>query len=272
MLDINKIYFEDCLEGMKRIDDKSIDMILCDLPYGTTECEWDLIIPFDKLWEQYERIIKDCGVMCLFSSQPFTSKLVMSNLKLFKYCWYYRKSRGANWVLSGYQPLKIIEEVCVFSKSASTYTKNNKNMNYYPQLRTEFKTYKRSIHNKEQESIKPRFKNHEEFLKTSSETTSGLNPVNLLYDYVDKDERIHPTQKPISLCEYLIKTYTNENELVLDNCMGSGTTAIACLNTKRNFIGFETNEEYFQKACERIKNHEIKLKPAKSLEKFLIKE
>ena len=252
MIELNKIYNEDCLEGMKRIPDKSVDMILCDLPYGTTACKWDTIIPFEPLWEQYERIIKDNGAIVLTAVQPFTSALVMSNPKNFKYEWIWQKNTTSGFAMAKKQPMRNHESVLVFYKKQSTY-----NYMKEPRLMT-------------QESLNR--------MKYDFTTTKGENTVNggiakveykpeskeLSYPKTvqffkslsnnDKD-RFHPTQKPVALFEYLIKTYTNENETVLDNCIGSGTTAIACLNTNRNFIGFELDETYFDLANERITSH-----------------
>jgi len=233
----------DCLEKMKDIPDKSIDMILCDLPYGTTTCKWDVIIPFEPLWEQYQRIIKDNGAIVLTASQPFTSALVMSNIKMFKYEWIWEKHKGTNSFLAKKQPLKIHENILVFGGK-----------NYYPQ-KTEGTPYKlRGSHNI-----------HKEY----SVYGNGGKPVGYAKDY-DSSKRYpvsvqkfsnhnqgknnyHPTQKPVALFEYLIKTYTNERDTVLDNCMGSGTTGVACKNLNRNFIGIELDAEYFKIAEKRIK-------------------
>ena len=251
-MELNRIYLQECLEGMNKIDEKSIDMILCDLPYGTTDCEWDNIIPFDKLWEQYERIIKEAGVICLFASQPFTSKLVMSNLKMFKYEYIWQKEQGVNFQLAKKQPLKITESILVFYK---------KFQNYNP---IGVKKINKTKTNKNKGGGINHLSSNSSFYV--QEYTNY--PTNLLK--FNREVGIHPTQKPVSLCEYLIKTYTKENDIVLDNCMGSGTTAIACMNTNRNFIGFETNEEYYNKSIERINNQKEKLKPTKKLSQYLI--
>jgi len=232
----------DCLEGMKLIDDKSIDMILCDLPYGTTACKWDTIIPFEPLWEQYERIIKDNSAIVLFGSEPFSSYLRLSNIKLYKYDWIWNKKKGGNPLLSKIQPIKIFENISVFGKGK---------INYYPIM-------------VDRDKPKSRGKNK----GTISETTNNCFSEDKVYtqyypkaiiEFSNANQRnkIHPTQKPVELCEYLIKTYTNENELVLDNCIGSGTTAIACINTNRNYIGFELDKEYYEIAKNRINKHII---------------
>lgn len=244
-IELNKIYNEDCLIGMKRIPDKSIDMILCDLPYGTTDCKWDSVIPFEPLWEQYNRIIKDNGAIVLFGNEPFSSKLRMSNLAMYKYDWKWDKVQGANFLNVKYQPLKNIEDVIVFSKGRIT-NGNREPIKYFPQ------GFKENIIRKINTSDytgtfgTSSVKAGKEF----SSTGSGY-PKCLIQIKKDKD-KLHPTQKPVALCEYLIKTYTNEGETVLDNCMGSGTTAVACINTNRNYIGFELDITYFNLANERI--------------------
>jgi len=229
----------DCLIEMPKLADKSIDMILCDLPYGTTACKWDTIIPFEPLWEQYKRIIKDNGAIVLTASQPFTSALVMSNIKMFKYCWVWDKKIPGNFALAKRQPLKYHEDVCVFSV---------KPHNYYPQFRKDVK--------------KPFGKivaGVSEHIKIASKKERGFGYPKSILEYakpnnLSKDGNLHPTQKPVALFEYLIKTYTNEGDLVLDNCIGSGTTAIACINLKRNWIGIEMNKGYCEIAENRIKD------------------
>jgi len=242
LLEINKIYNMDCLEGMKYIDDKSIDMILCDLPYGTTKCKWDIVIPFEPLWEQYERIIKDNGAIVLFGSQPFTSALVMSNLKLFKYEWIWQKTLATNFMLVKKQPAKKHENILVFYKKQPTY---NPQMEIGKPYKDKPRKRTVGIHGNA-ETIKKAINNEGTRYPSSVQLFSNGNNGN-----------VHPTQKPVELCEYVIKTYTNENELVLDNCIGSGTTAIACINTNRNFIGFELDKEYYEIAKNRINKHII---------------
>jgi len=254
MLEINKIYNQDCLEGMQYIDDKSIDMILCDLPYGTTACKWDTIIPFEPLWEQYERIITDNGVIALFASQPFTTKLIHSNLKLFKYCWYWKKSKPNGWQHSKNKPMTAIEEICVFSKAPMGHMSQlgDKRMRYNPQGIVSIGTKKvTAVAHGNMMGARPNQ------IGKEYEAFTGF-PHNVLeYANVIGKAALHPTQKPVDLCEYLIKTYTNEGETILDNCMGSGTTAIACINTNRNYIGFELDEKYYNIAVERINNIKI---------------
>ena len=227
----------DCLERMKEIEDKSIDMILCDLPYGTTAtCKWDAIIPFEPLWNQYKRIIKPNGAIVLTASQPFTSALVMSNPDMFKYEWIWEKEQGVNFQLCKYKPLKIHESILVFSKGTH---------NYFPQGLVE-------INKKKSNKFKGGNLGHQESEKLRSEYYQKFSnyPKSILK--YNRERGLHPTQKPVALLEYLIKTYTNEGEIVLDNTMGSGSTGVACVNTNRKFIGIEMDENYFNIACDRI--------------------
>ena len=232
-MELNKIYNEDCLEGMKRIPDGSVDMILCDLPYGTTACKWDTIIPFEPLWEQYERVIKDNGAIVLTASQPFTTKLIDSNIDLFRNCWVWNKKIAGNPLLAKHHPLKVHEDICVFSK---------KRHKYYPQMRK----------GKMRKKGGGRSKLFD--MEMSAKYSDEYYPISII-EFSNAKRGVHPTQKPVALFEYLIKTYTKEGETVLDNCMGSGTTAIACLNTNRNYIGFELDEEYYKASLDRIEEH-----------------
>lgn len=241
MIELNKIYNEDCLEGMKRIPDGSVDMILCDLPYGTTRNKWDSVLPFDKLWEQYERVIKDNGAIVLTASQPFTTEVITSNKKLFRYEWIWQKDNATGFLTAKIMPMKIHENIIVFYKNTP---------DYHPQMRYGFEPYK-NFHG----SASDNWNVHK---KVQSVSDGERYPISVVKFKRDKD-KTHPTQKPVSLFEYLIKTYTNKGDTVLDNCMGSGTTAIACINTERNFIGFETNEEYYNKSLDRIKNNVTQL-------------
>ena len=233
MLELNKIYNMDCLIGMREIPDKSIDMILCDLPYGTTQNKWDTIIPFEPLWEQYKRVIKNNGAIVLTASQPFTSALVMSNVKWFKYCWVWDKSQVTGFLNAKKQPLRQHEDICVFYQSQCTYN---------PSM-TKGKMQLKSTGGKSDNYGKYAYKPH---------YSEWYYPKTIISIPQQREKGGHPTQKPVSLFEYLIKTYTNEGETVLDNCMGSGTTAIACINTGRNFIGIELDPAYFDIAQKRI--------------------
>lgn len=239
-MELNKIYNEDCLKGMEKIPDGSIDMILCDLPYGTTANKWDSVIPFDLLWEQYSRIIKDNGAIVLTAQAPFDKTLGASNIKMFRYEWIWIKDSGTGFFQAKKMPLKNHENILVFYKKLPTYN---------PQMRTGFKPYetKKGHHGT----------NYGEQDKKVIITKSDGSRYPLTSIKFSRDKGFHPTQKPVALFEYLIKTYTNKGETVLDNCMGSGTTAIACINTNRNYIGFELDKEYYDKSSERIKNHKI---------------
>ena len=234
-----ELWHGDCLELMKNIPDKSIDCIICDLPYGTTACKWDSVIPFEPLWEQYNRIIKDNGAIVLFGSEPFSSKLRMSNLKMFKYDWVWKKTMASNFALCKKQPFKKHEMVSVFYKKQPTYNPQMEVGEPYVDKR---QSGKRNV---------------------SVGTSDGINrhPINNIgvrypssvQEFSNGNNgNVHPTQKPVPLLEYLIKTYTNEGETVLDNCMGSGSTGIACINTNRNFIGIELDNTYFEIAKKRI--------------------
>ena len=238
MNNISNLMQGDCLELMKDIPDGSIDMILCDLPYGTTACKWDTIIPFEPLWEQYERVIKDNGAIVLTASQPFTTKLIDSNIDLFRYCWVWNKKISGNPLLAKHQPLKVHEDICVFSK---------KRHNYYPKMRK----------GKMRKKGGGRSKLFD--MEMSAKYSDEYYPISII-EFSNAKRGVHPTQKPVELFEYLIKTYTNEGDTVLDNCMGSGTTGVACKNLNRQFIGMELDETYFNIAKERIGNHEEEVK------------
>ena len=312
MIDLRK---GDCLEIIKEIPDKSIDMILCDLPYGTTACKWDVVIPFDKLWEQYERIIRVNGYIVLFGSQPFTSELIHSNINNFSHQWIWNKNNSSNYPLAKIQPLKITEDINVFCFNYDKYDFRRKYfekvLNFIGKKKTEIlketnqgldhcfrinslqfdiptkenydlitEKYKlnkmqgylnyekiNSCHRTynpqgiiELNKIKKRGSNAKHFgdsgLKTENYQKYTNYPNNILFFPKEKnDKNLHPTQKPVALLEYLIKTYTKENETVLDNCMGSGSTGVACVNTNRNFIGIELDEKYFEIAKKRIEEN-----------------
>ncbi len=237
MLQINSVNNGNCLDLMSDIDDKSIDMILCDLPYGTTACKWDTIIPFEPLWAHYERIIKDNGAIVLTASQPFTSALVMSNIKMFKYCWYWNKTRATNFMNANKMPLRNVEDICVFYSNLPMYK---------PQGVVEVnRTAKRVLDNNRTIYSDMGLKDGDYLQKLSNYPRQTLS-------IASEGSSTHPTQKPVALFEYLIKTYTNEGELVLDNCAGSGTTAIACLKTNRSYILIEQETKYCDIANKRI--------------------
>ena len=232
----------ECLEEMRKLPDSSVDMILCDLPYGTTACKWDVIIPFDKLWEQYNRIIKDNGAIVLTSTEPFTSKLIMSNIKCFKHKWIWNKKLSGNFGVAKFMPMQIVEDICVFSK-------NGNKVNYFP-IMTKGKLRKRYL-SKARKQVCTGMKGNGECYKISDK----YYPKNIIeIGNTDRKNIIHPTQKPVALFEYLIKTYTYKGMSVLDNTCGSGTTAVACLNTERNFICIEKEQKYVKVAQQRIKD------------------
>ena len=242
-----EILLGDCLELMKDIPNGSIDMILCDLPYGTTACKWDTIIPFEKLWEQYERIIKPNGAIVLTASQPFTTELINSKRTLFRYEMIWAKNMPTGAFNANKMPMKSHENVLVFYKSLPTY-------NPQKTKRTE-KELKRFM----KEPIVTKIENsvYGSFDRTVLGRDAEMKNPNslLLFDVVNGrsgDKQPHPTQKPVSLFEYLIKTYSNEGDLILDNCAGSGTTAIACLNTNRQFIVMEKEPEYYEIIKKRV--------------------
>ena len=243
----------DCLELMKDIPDKTVDMILCDLPYGTTACKWDTIIPFEPLWEQYERIIKDNGAIVLTSSQPFTSALVMSKPNLFKYEWIWQKNSTSGFALAKKQPMRNHESILVFYKKQCTYNyiKEPRLMDENSRKRMEYEFNSLQGNNQINNGLKKvRYVPEDKNLSYPKTVQFFKNVAN------NSKQRVHPTQKPVKLFEYLIKTYTNECETVLDNCMGSGTTGVACKNLNRNFIGIELDENYFSLAKERIESSE----------------
>jgi site-specific DNA-methyltransferase (adenine-specific) len=239
MMEDYKLYQGDCLEVMREIPDGSIDMILCDLPYGTTACKWDIVIPFEPLWEHYKRLIKPNGAIVLTATNPFSSLLVASNPKGFKHEWIWQKEQGTGFQVAKYRPMQEHEHILVF-------TAKGEKVNYTPlmeRLEKPRKQVRKSNNGNSQSSP----------LKYSDERVSVYDeryPTSIIK--VNRDKGKHPTQKPVALCEYLIKTYTSEGETVLDNTMGSGTTGVACLKTKRKFIGIELEEKYFKIAKERI--------------------
>lgn len=237
----------DCLELMKKIPDGSVDLVLTDPPYGTTACKWDSVIPFEPMWEQLNRIIKPNGAICLFGSEPFSSALRMSNIKHFKYDWYWNKSKSGNFMNANKQPHKKVEVISVFYKKQPTYNpqkiKNPKGIE--KRMLTENKSRQKMVFVGQ--------------VSTSKEITQAgkyyeadkLLP-SCVIKFNNENKPIHPTQKPVALLEYLIRTYTNESETVLDFTMGSGSTGVACVNTNRNFIGIELDDHYFSVAKERI--------------------
>ena len=245
-MEIDNIYNMDCLEGMKQIPDGTIDAVICDLPYGTTACAWDSVIPFDKLWEQYRRICKPNAAIVLFGSEPFSTMLRMSNFDWYKYDWIWIKTCPTGHLNAKKQPLRKSENISVFYQQQSTYNPQGLIKGIFHNSRPN-----RSIpHNGK------RYVGEEREFEPSEYANY---PCNLLEYSNGNHDSLHPTQKPVDLLRYLVLTYTNEGDTVLDNCMGSGTTAIACIKERRHFIGFELSKEYFDKAVRRIKAEQAQL-------------
>ena len=239
-----KLIKGDCLEKMKEIESGSIDAIITDPPYGTTACKWDSVIPLEPMWEQLKRIIKPNGAIVMTASQPFTSVLVVSNLKMFKYDWVWRKPKGTGHLNAKKQPMRDKEDILIFYGKQCTYN---------PQM-TEGKPYKNKA-GKDHGATTSRAEIYG-FYTNKREDNNGLRYPKQIQDFpVVERGTVHPTQKPIALMEYLIKTYTNEGETVLDFTMGSGSTGVACVNTNRSFIGIEQDDKYFEIAEKRIKGN-----------------
>ena len=271
-----KLLNGDCLEIMKNIPDKTIDLICCDLPYGTTDryggkkvksnrfMSWDNVIPLDKLWVEYKRILKPNGIVCLTADQPFTSQLVMSNLDWFKYELIWKKDITTGFLLANHRPMKQTEDVLILSEggASAAASKAGTSMTYNPQGLIE-----KVVVRKNSKKRLGKFLSNEEFLGKNNSLLGDKEysqkytnyPKEIIEFSMDKDT-IHPTQKPVQLMEYLIKTYSNEGEVVLDNAMGSGTTGVACMRTNRNFIGIELDEKYFEQAKSRIEAELIEKK------------
>lgn len=242
---INTVLNGDCLELMKDITDGSVDMILCDLPYGTTACKWDTIIPFSDLWMEYKRIIKPKGAIVLFGAEPFSSMLRVSNLDWYKYDWIWDKIKGTGFLNAKKQPMRNHEIISVFYEKQCTYN---------PQ---------KTFGHKRKKTFRSKDLQTEVYGKINNDyryDSTERYPTSIQYFHTDtQNSSLHPTQKPVKLMEYLIKTYTNEGDTVLDNCAGSGTTGVACINTSRNYILMEKEKKYFDIINNRIKNHEPQL-------------
>jgi len=239
---INRIFNRDCLEGMNMYPDHSIDMILCDLPYGITNCRWDSVIPLPDLWRQYLRVIKDNGAIVLTGAQPFTTRLISSQPRLFRYCWYWYKNMATGFTFAKHQPLRCVEEICVFYKHAPTYNPQGVILLDRPIRRRgkAIPAHGDSIYRMDGS------------LAHDTETRVTHYPRQILK--VKCERGLHPTQKPVELFGYMIRTYTNPGELVLDSCMGSGTTAVACIRSGRKYTGFEMDRKYYATAIKRISN------------------
>ena len=238
---INKLILGDCIEVMQEIDDKSVDLILCDLPYGTTTCSWNVIIPFDRLWGQYNCIIKSNRAIVLFGQEPFSSLLRLSNINDYKYDWYWQKERPTNVMQVKRRAGKVVETISVFYKNQCVY--NPQKTEHTGKLRT----------NKIKNGSLGKLIDNNEGVPTCYRDDRTRFPISVLKFNRDiLTSNIHPTQKPLALCEYLVKTYTNENDIVLDNTTGSGTVCLAAKNLNRQFIGIENNKEYFKIAVNRL--------------------
>jgi site-specific DNA-methyltransferase (adenine-specific) len=232
------LYNNDCLIQMQSIEDKSIDMVLCDLPYGMTKNKWDISIPFEKLWKEYNRIIKENGAIVLFGSQPFTSLLVTSNLKYFRYSLVWEKNKFSDFLNARRKPMKVNEDILIFYKKQPTYNPQYWFSTPYTRWNTQHAVDKQTNYGSHKQNI------------AESKDGKRLPTTVLKFNRVERPE--HPTQKPVDLLEWLINTYSNENETILDNCMGVGSTGIACKNLKRNFIGIEIEKNYYDIALDKL--------------------
>ncbi len=243
----------DCLELMKTLPSGSVDAVICDLPYGTTACSWDVVIPLEPLWTEYKRVVKPAGAIVLTASQPFTTALIASNMAMFKYCLVWEKGRASGFLHAKNKPLKAHEDIAIFSRASTVHESQSKErMTYWPQM-GEGKPYikiNRSFSNGSLHHAPG--KAEAAFLGTSQVSDGSRYPRSVIRFSQHNQGNIHPTQKPVALMEYLVRTYTNEGETVLDNTMGSGTTGVACINTNRRFIGMELREDYFNAAKARI--------------------
>ena len=229
---------------MDHLDEHSVNAIITDLPYGTTYAPWDAVIPFEPLWRAYRRVLKNDGVVLLFGSQPFTSMVIASNIQMYKYCWYWVKEKGSNFLSAKQQPMRVVEEICVFHEKKHTYN---------PQMVPLEKPYRHTLPIKKSDINKVVKSTSSNDGKRQYKEYTHAYPKNTLYFPRDKaNKSLVPTQKPIKLLEYLVKTYTNEGDLVLDSAMGSGTTCLACKNLSRNYIGMEIDPKHYQIALERL--------------------
>lgn len=236
-----RIVFGDCMEEMPKLSDRSVDMILCDLPYGMTKNTWDVVIPFDALWKEYERVIKDHGAIVLFGSQPFTSLLITSNLKLFRYSLVWEKNKFSDFLNAKRKPMKTNEDIAIFYKKQPTYNPQYWYSTPYRRWNTQEAVDKQSNYGSHKENV------------AESEDGRRLPTTVLKFNRVERPS--HPTEKPVDLLEWLIRTYSNEGDVVLDNCMGVGSTGVACVSTKRKFIGMELEKKYYEEAQKRLFGH-----------------
>lgn len=263
-MELNKIYNENCLEGMKRIPDQSIDCIICDLPYevlhkNNKNAQWDRIIPFEPLWEQYLRITKENAAIILFGQGMFTCQVMMSQPKLWRYNLIWDKCRATGFLNANKMPMRSHEDIMVFYKSLPTYNPQFREGDSHPQGNGEHRRTNQCYGEIKDQRKKVGQLYDYDYIKVVPPTGKCFPKSILQFSKDHNKDTWHPTQKPVKLIQYLIRTYTNPGEVVLDNCMGSGTTAIACIKEKRNFIGFELNKEYYDKACKRIKMEQQQL-------------
>ena len=249
-MEIDNIYNMDCLEGMKQIPDGTIDAVICDLPYGTTQCPWDAVIPFDKMWEQYLRITKPNAAIVLFCQGMFTSDLMQSNRKMWRYNLIWKKGETNSGFLNAHRmPMRNHEDIAIFYRELPTYN---------PQLRKGYEPYAKTKYDGASPDIYNVYGDYTRKTQKGSDLRFPLSVIDISRDW-QRQDALHPTQKPVDLLRYLVLTYTNEGDTVLDNCMGSGTTAIDCIKERRHFIGFELSKEYFDKAVRRIKAEQAQL-------------
>lgn len=249
MIETNVIYCEDCINGMKRIPDKSVNLILTDLPYGITAAKWDKGLDLEELWKQWKRIITDNGAIVLFGQEPFSSKLRLSNLDMYRYDIVWKKQKPSNFQLMNFQMGRVTENICIFSKSRACYVKNKETMVYNPQLvkRDKPRTANVKIYGKS--NLLHSYKTEDNI-----KTYEYKQPINIIEFKTVTRNKTHPTEKPIPLLEYLIRTFSNENDVVLDCCMGTGSTCVAAKNVDRKYIGFEIDESYYKIAKDRIEH------------------
>ena len=248
-----EIYCGDCLDIMPSIPTESVDMILCDLPYGTSVVHiWNKALPIEKLWEEYERIIKPNGLICLFGTQPFTSQLICSNIEMYRYMWLWKKEKPTGFLNANYKPLNAVEEIAVFSKATVGSLSKNPITYHPPTLQVIDKKKTNNPNNHWRSAMGYNSKNNQ--LNSDKEYTQRYtNYPTTILEFAREKEQVHPTQKPTALLEFLIQTYTDENDIVMDNCMGSGSTGVACKNTNRGFIGIEKDPKYYEIACLRMR-------------------
>ncbi len=249
-----KLINNDCLIAMKELPDNSIDMVLTDAPYGTTACKWDNVIPFEPMWKELKRITKNNGAICLFGSEPFSSHLRLSNIKMFKYDWIWEKSKASNFLHAPNMPLKVVENIIIFSMGSIGHVNllGSKRLLYNPQGTIEGK----KVIKRKKNTSELKYHRDSQTQHTTGYKCKKENYPTTILDF-KSENGLHPTQKPVALLEYLIKTYTLENETVLDFTMGSGSTGVACKNLNRNFIGIEKDKTYFEIAKKRINEHKV---------------